>query len=230
MIKEKVTLSDSNHNTVLDQFFFKHCKWQGNLDLQPVGLDRTKRFRIRECEGWGSRVAIAVLDTKTGYCYYDEGSKHTVSAGYIISRILDDETVQVPDQEEAKEEARKAKNLIFPEDKLVVVEELYAPVLGKCVPEFGHFMDASETNVFHTRLKVLNYERKEEVNGVPTRYDIGQARAVIDFEKKVCMLEWYKFWIGGQVDRETLRFRFDWTERIDETGDGLLVRIKPDHV
>lgn len=104
--------------------------------------------------------------------------------------------------------------MLFDPDKIVVVNELYAPELGKCIVYNSELrnLDGEPITRKWCTLKPLNRERTAEINGKQVRYDIEDARAYFDFPAKKCTVEYRTVWIGGEVEKKTLEFPIRWTE------------------
>ena len=103
-------------------------------------------------------------------------------------------------------------------DKLVIVEWLYAPELGKCALHNQALIDeeGNNTNRKHSSLQVLNCERTAVIDGKKVRYDIENAYADIDFINKKCKVTYFVRWIGGLVEKRSAEFAISWkTEERD---------------
>src|SRR5690554_5401542 len=95
-------------------------------------------------------------------------------------------------------------------EKLVVVEEVFVPILGKCQAKQGEVNLNEDLKVLQTSLKALNNERKTDEG----TYTIDNVFATLDFENKVAKVEYKKFWKGGIVESEETNFEIDWTEKV----------------
>lgn len=110
-------------------------------------------------------------------------------------------------------------------DNLVWLSELYAPFIGKCEVRNNAINLYDDVKVHQTSLKPLKYERKDEEG---TRYNIDNVFATIDFENKICKIEYKKFWIGGLVEDEELTFPINWIQEKDRVTEGFNIVVYED--
>lgn len=95
-------------------------------------------------------------------------------------------------------------------DNLVMVTEIYAPVIGRAAVAHGEANLNDDLKVIQSSLRDYNSHRKDD-NG--TRYNIDNVFAVIDFESKLCTIEYKEIWIGGAVESKEIKFPIRWEEK-----------------
>lgn len=102
-------------------------------------------------------------------------------------------------------------------DNLVMVTEIFAPVIGRAAVANGEANFNNDLKVIQSSLRDFNSQRKDD-NG--TRCNIDNAFAIIDFENKLCTVEYKEIWIGGSVENKEIKFPIRW-----ETKTGPLAEI-----
>lgn len=112
----------------------------------------------------------------------------------------------------------RVENDHFWGDRHVCVSSLYAPEIGNCQVHNAYLTIDRHIRRGTFSIKVLNHERKAEIDGESVRYDIENASAFIDFEKKIARVEYYMVWIGGLIEKRTIEFPIGWIEQTNDVG------------
>lgn len=95
-------------------------------------------------------------------------------------------------------------------DKLVIVNTLYIPFIGKATLVDGTANLNNDLKIVQSGLR--DYAAyKEDKDG--TKYRIDHAFATIDFDTKHCIVEYKQIWEGGLVEDKKIEFPIVWSEQ-----------------